>query len=52
MKDSVVVIIDMQNDYCDTKGFYSKRDGSDFEMNCVADKIVRFYEDMKRTVKK
>lgn len=47
MVDSVIVIVDMQNDYCDTRGFYSARDGGDFRMNVVADKIVEFYADMK-----
>lgn len=41
--DSILLIIDMQNDYCSCEGFYAKRDGSSFTMNIVADKLIDFY---------
>lgn len=43
MGKRLYLIIDMQNDYCHTAGFYSRRDGSSFTMNYVADRIVKFY---------
>ena len=52
MDDSVIIIIDMQNDYCDINGYYAKRDGRDFEMNTVAERIVPFYEKMKKLNRK
>lgn len=44
MSDSVILIIDMQNDYCHPEGYYANRDGVDYDMNTIADKIVSIYD--------
>ena len=44
--DSILLIIDMQNDYCSCDGFYAKRDGGSFSMNIVADRLIKFYNEV------